>query len=86
MAWLVYLLGTLVSLVCAVLLLRAFRTVRMKLLLWSGLCFVGLTISNALLCIDLILLPDSINLYMARLATAAGSMLLLLYGLVFESE
>ena len=86
MASLVYLLGTVVSLLCAILLLRAYGKVRMKLLLWSGLCFVGLTISNALLCIDLILLSDDIDLYMARLSTAAASMLLLLYGLVFESE
>ena len=86
MASLVYLLGTVVTLLCAILLLRAYGSVRMKLLLWSGLCFVGLTVSNALLCIDLILLPDTINLYMARLATAAAAMLLLIYGLVFESE
>ena len=86
MASLVYLLGTIVTLLCAILLLRAYHSVRMKLLLWSGLCFVGLTVSNALLCIDLILLPETINLYMARLGTAAGAMLLLIYGLVFESE
>ncbi len=86
MASLVYLLGTAVSLVCAILLLRGYGKVRMKLLLWSGLCFVGLTISNALLCIDLLLLPNTVNLYMARLGTAAGAMVLLVYGLVFESE
>ena len=86
MAPLVYLLGTLVSLVCAVLLLRAYGKVRMKLLLWSGLCFIGLTISNALLCVDLLLLPTSVNLYMTRLGSAAAAMLLLVYGLVFESE
>ena len=86
MASLVYLLGTVVTLLCAILLLRAYHSVRMKLLLWSGLCFVGLTVSNALLCIDLILLPETIDLYMWRLGTAAGAMLLLIYGLVFESE
>jgi hypothetical protein len=86
MASLVYLLGTIVTLLCAILLLRAYGNVRKKLLLWSGLCFVGLTISNAVLCIDLILLPASVDLYMARLGTAAAAMLLLLYGLVFESE
>ena len=86
MASLVYLLGTVVTLLCAILLLRAYHSVRMKLLLWSGLCFVGLTLSNAVLCIDLILLPEAVNLYMWRLATAAGAMLLLIYGLVFESE
>lgn len=86
MAAVVYLLGTIVTLLCAILLLRAYRSVRMKLLLWSGLCFVGLTASNALLCIDLLLLPSSVDLYMARLGTAAAAMLLLIYGLVFESE
>ncbi len=86
MASLVYLLGTVVTLLCAILLLRAYHGVRMKLLLWSGLCFVGLTVSNAVLCIDLILLPETVNLYMWRLASAAGAMLLLIYGLVFESE
>jgi hypothetical protein len=86
MAAVVYLLGTIVTLLCAILLLRAYRGVRMKLLLWSGLCFVGLTASNALLCIDLLLLPNTIDLYMARLGTAAAAMLLLIYGLVFESE
>ena len=33
---------------CAVLLLQAYRQSRYALLLWSGLCFVGLTVSNAL--------------------------------------
>jgi hypothetical protein len=85
MAALVYSLGTLVTLVCAVLLLRAYAKARTALLLWSGLCFALLTISNALLFIDLMLLPE-ITLYVARLATAAVGMMLLIYGLVFESE
>jgi hypothetical protein len=85
MAALVYSLGTLVTLVCAVLLLRAYAKARMQLLLWSGLCFALLTISNALVFVDLMLLPD-VTLYVARLATAAVGMMLLVYGLVFESE
>lgn len=82
----VYLLGTFTSLLCAVLLLRAYGRVRMRLLLWSGLCFAGLTISNALLIVDLVIFPDQLNLYVWRLAAAAASMTVLLYGLVFESE
>ena len=81
----VYLLGTLVTFLCAVLLLRAYLRARTRLLLWSGLCFAGLTVSNALLFLDLSVFPET-NLYMWRLGTAAGSMLLLVYGLVFESE
>jgi hypothetical protein len=82
----VYVLGTLTTLLCAVLLLRGYAQSRMKLLLWSGLCFGGLTVSNALLFIDLVLLPAAVDLYLMRLATAAVAMLLLLYGLVWEGE
>ncbi len=86
MAALVYLLGTLATLVCALLLLRSYAKVRTPLLLWSGLCFAMLTLSNALLFIDLVVLAADVSLYVARLATAALGMMLLLYGLVFESE
>lgn len=85
MAALVYALGTLVTLVCAALLLRAYAKARMPLLLWSGLCFALLTVSNALLFVDLVLAAE-VTLYVARLSTAALGMLLLVYGLVFESE
>lgn len=86
MVSIVYLLGTCTSLLCAVLLLRAYGRVRMRLLLWSGLCFAGLTLANALLIVDLVIFPQQVSLYVWRLATAAASMTLLLYGLVFESE
>ena len=86
MAALVYLLGTLVTLVCAILLLRSYAKVRTPLLLWSGLCFAVLTLSNALLFVDLVILANQASLYVARLATAAIGMMLLVYGLVFESE
>ena len=85
LAGLVYLLGALVTALCAVLLLRGYARSRSRLLLWSGLCFIGLTISNALLFVDLQIFPE-VDLYMWRLGTAAGAMLLLVYGLVFESE
>jgi len=85
MASLVYLVGALVTAVCAILLLRGFARSRSRLLLWSGFCFVGLTVSNALLFVDLRMFPE-LDLYMWRLGTAAGAMLLLVYGLVFESE
>ncbi len=81
----VYLLCTLVAALCAVLLLRAYGRVRHTLLLWGGLCFVGLTVSNALVFVDLVIWTSS-NLYTWRLLTAAFSMLLLLYGLVSKSD
>lgn len=79
-------LGTLTVGLCAFLLLRAYARVRQRLLLWSGLCFTGLAISNAVLFFDLAIVPAEISLYTWRLAIAAGSMLLLLYGLIFESD
>lgn len=78
-------LGTLVAGLCAVLLLRAYGVVRKRLLLWAGLCFVGLAVSNALLVADLFAFPE-IDLYLWRLALAAVAMLLLVYGLIFESD
>ena len=85
LAGLVYLLGALVTALCAVLLLRGYARSRSRLLLWSGLCFIGLTLSNGLLFVDLQVFPE-VDLYMWRLGTAAAAMLLLVYGLVFESE
>ena len=78
-------LGTLTVGLCALLLLRAYVRVRKRLLLWCGLCFAGLMVSNALLIVDLFVIPDK-SIYTQRLLVAAGSMLAMLYGLVFESE
>jgi hypothetical protein len=78
-------LGTITVGLCAWLLLRGYINGRARLLLWSGLCFVGLTVSNALLFVDLTLVPH-VNLYIWRLVVAAVSVLLLVYGLVFESD
>jgi len=81
----VNILGTITVGLCALLLLRAYVRLRTRLLLWSGFCFIGLTLANALLFVDLAVMPD-INLYRWRLAVAAGAVLLLVYGLVFESD
>lgn len=81
----VNILGTLVAGLCAVLLLRAYGVVRKRLLLWAGLCFAGLAASNALIVADLFVVPE-IDLYRWRLAVAAAAMLLLVYGLIFESD
>jgi hypothetical protein len=81
----VNIVGTFVAGLCAVLLLRAYAAVRKRLLLWSGLCFAGLTLANALLIVDLQILTE-VDLYPWRLGVAAVAMLLLVYGLIFESE
>ena len=85
MSSVVYILGALTSLICAILLFRGYKLGKRKLLLWSALCFSGLALSNLLVFIDLILLPR-IDLYPLRLCVTAVSMFLLLFGLVWESK
>lgn len=84
MALIVSILGTLTALLCAVLLLRGFLAGRQRLLLWSGICFAGLTLSNTVLVVDL--LDQSNDFHVARLAIAAVAMLIMVYGLVWEAD
>ncbi len=69
---------------CAALLLRGYRVSRTPLLFWSSLCFLGLTINNLLLVIDLVLLPTTVDLSTLRSVVALASVSLLLYGLIWE--
>ena len=85
MAAVVYVLCFLTSLACAALLYRSYRRSRVRLLLWSGLCFAGFAVSNALLFVDRALLPD-IDLFWWRSAPAAAGLVLLLFGLMWEAE
>jgi len=86
MAPIVYTLCALTCLACAVLLLRGFRQTRGPLLLWSGLCFVGLTVSNVLLVVDRVLTSPDVDLSAMRLATAFFALLLLLFGLIWGHD
>ena len=82
----VYALCTITSFICAVLLMRRFSLDGHRLLLWSGLCFCGLTVNNILLFTDYILLPTEVNLAVARSVTAAASLLVLLIGLILDGD
>jgi hypothetical protein len=81
----VNLLGTVTVALCALLLLRAYFKVRQRLLMWCGLCFAGLALANTLLVVDVFVFEE-LTLYRYRLATAAIAMLLMVYGLIFESD
>lgn len=85
MAAAVYILGFVVTLICGVLLSRAYAAGKKRLLLWSAVCFYGLAISNLLVFLDLVVFPN-LDLYPARLITAAVAMIILLYGLIWEGE
>lgn len=85
MAAAVYVLCTLTSTLCMVLLLRAYSQNRVRLLLWAGLCFAGLTINNVFLFIDLVVLP-TVDLSIPRDLAAVAGLSLLLYGLVWDTR
>lgn len=82
---LVYILCTLTSLGCAVLLWRAYRRSRMRLLFWSALCFGIMAISNALLFLDLVVFPD-VYILPFRSLVSQIAFLVLLFGLIFETN
>jgi hypothetical protein len=84
MAEFVYGLCALTSIVCAVLLFRGYRLNRTRLLFWSALCFTGLALNNALLLVDLYIVPDT-DLFVLRTSVALAGMLVLLYGLIWDS-
>lgn len=85
MAAIIYTLCSLTALACAYLLLQGYRRGGYRLLLWSGLCFAGLTINNFLLVVDKLVLPD-VDLSLWRNATVLLSMVVLLYGLIWDTE
>ena len=85
MAAAVYILGMFVALLCGLLLARGYRRSHHRLLLWSALCFAGLAVTNGMVFVDLVMLPN-VDLRMLRRATSAISMILLLYGLIWDSE
>ena len=85
LAPIVYVLTTMTCGVCAGLLLAAYRRSRSRLLLWSGLCFVGLAADNALLFVDVVLIPD-VSLAAWRGLPGVAGLAALLGGLVWESR
>jgi hypothetical protein len=80
-----YVLCFAAALACAALLTRAYRNSRFRLLFWSAVCFWGLTVTNALTVVDLVLITNR-NLYGFRLTTGLLSVLVLLYGMVWEAD
>lgn len=85
MADVVYVLCALTSLACAVLLWRAWRRTRARLLFWSALCFVGLGLNNVLLVVDTRVFPET-DLALVRLIPALLGAAALVYGLVWDTE
>ena len=81
-----YALVMLACLACMLLLFRGYARSGARLLLWSALCFVGLSASNVLLFFDLALFPTEVDLRLYRLAAACAGLAFLLYGFVSEHD
>lgn len=82
---LIYGLCALTAAWCSVLLLRAYARTHFRLLLWSGLCFAGLTLNNVLLVLDRLVFVDT-DLSVARQLTALLSIGVMIAGLILEPD
>jgi heme A synthase len=83
----VYTLCVLTCLGCAALLYRAFRRRRQRLLLWSSIFFLILGVANVLLFVDLVIFPEpEVNLLPYRSAVTLCAVVVLIAGLIFESD
>lgn len=82
---LVYLLCFLTAAICAVLLARRYFTAPTPVLLWSAACFVFLALTNLLVVVDRVLLPE-MDLRTERLVLALMAVAVLLFGFIWEAE
>lgn len=80
----VYILCACTALACSGLLLRNYRRTRAPLLLWCGLFFAALALENAILFVDMFVVVT--DLFLFRNLAAFIGLLLLLYGLVWETK
>ena len=85
MAAVIYSLCAITSGLCAWLLVRAYLGTSSRLLLWSSICFVGLTLNNVALWLDKIVLPET-DLTILRTSIGLLATLVLLYGLIWEES
>lgn len=70
---------------CMVLLFRGYMRKRVRLLMWSAICFAGLTLNNIALFCDLVAFPE-IDFRTVRLLAALAGMLVLLYGFIWDAD
>lgn len=79
-----FILCAITSFVCFLLLFRAYRHSRSRFLFWSSLCFLGFAANNALLYVDVRILPPPIDLSVVRTLPALAGVCCLIYGLIRE--
>ncbi|HVJ11935.1 MAG TPA: DUF5985 family protein [Burkholderiales bacterium] len=77
-------LAVLTCAACTILFLRGYARTGRSLLLWSGLCFVFLTLNNVLLFLDLVVLEADLRPW--RHASAFAGLLFMVFGLLREQK
>jgi hypothetical protein len=82
----VYLLCTLTSITCAVLLGTAYSRSKARVLLWTCLCFIMLALNNILLYLDLSVFGPELDLSVERDITAFLGLALLVFGLIWDAD
>lgn len=85
MASVVYTLSTITCIACVLMLLRSWKRGGSDLLLYSGLCFIGLAFNNALATIDVNTSLDLLDLSTVRLGISLLSVGILIFGLTWKS-
>ena len=81
----IYILCTVTALICCLLLFRGYRQNRARLLFWSGLCFLALTLQNFALFLDIVVFP-AVDLRPLRIIFALLAISFLLYGLIWKEK
>jgi hypothetical protein len=79
----VYVLCLLTSGACGWLLGRTYQRTRLRLLLWSSICFGFLALNNLLLVLDLLIWPQT-DLRIARVAASLAAILSLIWGFIWD--
>jgi hypothetical protein len=85
MAEAVYALCALASMACAALLFRSYLHNRLRLSLWTMMCFLALAANNVFLFVDLAVVLD-VDFAPARNSVALVGVMLLLYAMITEGS
>lgn len=84
MAEIVFTLCALTSLACGAMLARGYRRTGVRLLLLAAFAFFGFALNNAILWVDLLVLPTTVDLSLWRVVPALVGVVILLHGLIGE--
>lgn len=85
LAFLVYILCAVTSVLCSALLFRSYARTRADLLKWSAWAFVSFAAANVILVIDFTIVPEVDLFFWRNIVTLLG-IFLMLYALIFETD